>query len=79
MTLATELSARTIVRGILSRPHRLDNAFAFTLGIYLRNNRWIDTLQEGAIDVSLTLLETERGKYYIGSRCIYMSDDKSIF
>lgn len=58
MTLAMELSARTIVRGILSRPHRLDNAFAFTLGIYLRNNRWIDTPQEGAIDVSLTLLET---------------------
>lgn len=40
MTLAMELSARTIVRGILSRPHRLDNAFAFTLGIYLRNNRY---------------------------------------
>lgn len=32
MTLATELSARTIVSGIHSRPHRrLDNAFAFTL------------------------------------------------
>lgn len=72
MTLATELSARTIVRGILSRPHRLDNAFASTLGIYLRNNRWIDTLQEGAIDVSLTLLETERGKLYWLSFYLYV-------
>ena len=81
MTLATELSARTIVRGILSRPHRPDNAFAFTLGIYLRNNRWIDTSQEGAIDVSLTVLGTgeQVEENYIGFRCIYMSGDESIF